>query len=109
MVPKPDVTAPKRRRSRVIRKRRQTFERLALAAGSTLVIGLIPGLRWFLLLHVIVDVALGVYVGRLLQWKREEQGEALPAAAPPVPAPPRAPVEDPGVEDDTAPHRAYQG
>jgi flagellar biosynthesis component FlhA len=107
MVPKPDVTAPKRRRSRLIRKRRQTFERFLLAAGGTFVLGLIPGMHWFLLLNVAVDVGILLYVRQLLNWKRQEQEEVAPESTP-VPAA-REPAYVPaGAEDDTAPNRALR-
>lgn len=76
MVPR-DVTAPKRRRSRLIRKRRQTFIRLLLLAGATLVAGLVPGLHWVLFLHLAADATLAFYVAQLLQWKRTEVEEDL--------------------------------
>ena len=78
MVPRPEVTAPRSRRSRLIRKRKQAFQRLLVAAGGSFVLGLIPGLHWFLLVHLACDVGVGIYVWKLLQWKRGE-GEALPA------------------------------
>jgi hypothetical protein len=76
MVPRSDVTQPVRRRSRVIRRRRQLFERLLLAAGVTLAAGFVPQLRWMWFVHLAVDGALGIYVTRLLRYKREEQERA---------------------------------
>jgi hypothetical protein len=104
MVPKPDVTAPKRRRSRLIRKRRQTFERLLVAAAGTFVLGLIPGMHWFLLLNAAVDVGVLLYVSQLLKWKRQEH-EPVPTSGsiPEVREPAHVPA---GLDDDTAPHRA---
>ncbi len=71
MVPRSNVTAPVRRRGRVIRRRRQNFERLLAAAGITLIAGFIPHLHWIWFLHLAVDGAIGFYVTRLLRYKRE--------------------------------------
>jgi hypothetical protein len=76
MVPRSDVTAPVRRRSRVIRRRRQNFERLLALAGVTFLAGFVPQLRWMWFVHLAVDGALGFYVTRLLRYKREEQERA---------------------------------
>ncbi len=76
MVPRSDVTQPIRRRSRVIRRRRQMFERLLAAAGVTLVAGFVPQLRWMWFVHLAVDGVLGIYITRLLRYKREEQERA---------------------------------
>lgn len=89
MVPRSDVTAPVGRRGRIIRRRRQTFERLVAAAAVTLIAGFIPHLRWMWFVHLAVDGALGIYVSRLLRYKREEQErrdkvEVLPAEEPPA-------------------------
>ncbi len=72
MVPRSDVTAPVGRRGRIIRRRRQNFERLVAAAAITLLAGFIPNLRWMWFVHVAVDGVLGMYVTRLLRYKREE-------------------------------------
>ena len=72
MVPRSDVTAPPvARRSRVIRRRRQNFERLLATAAITFVAGFIPHLHWMWFVHLAVDGALGMYVSRLLRYKRE--------------------------------------
>ena len=76
MVPRSEVTQPVRRRSRVIRRRRQNFERLLAVAGVTLVLGFVPALRWMWLVHLAVDGLLGFYVTRLLRWKRDEDERA---------------------------------
>ncbi len=73
MVPRSDVTAPVRRRSRVIRRRRQLFERLLAAAAITFLAGFVPQLRWMWFVHLAVDGVLGIYVTRLLRYKRAEQ------------------------------------
>jgi hypothetical protein len=89
MVPRSDVTAPVGRRSRIIRRRRQNFQRLLVAAGVTLIAGFIPHLHWVWFVHLAIDGALGFYVSRLLRYKREERErrekvETLPAEAPPA-------------------------
>ena len=89
MVPRSDVTAPVGRRSRIIRRRRQNFERLLAAAVITLLLGFVPQLRWMWFVHLAVDGALGIYVSRLLRYKREEQERrekvaTLPAEEPPT-------------------------
>ncbi len=76
MVPRSDVTQPVRRRGRVIRRRRQNFERLLAVAGATLVLGFVPALRWMFFVHLAVDAVLGLYVARLLRWKRDEEQRA---------------------------------
>ena len=72
MVPRSEVTAPVGRRSRIIARRRQNFERLLGAAAITFLAGFIPNLRWMWFVHIAVDGALGMYVARLLRYKREE-------------------------------------
>lgn len=89
MVPRSEVTAPIRRRDRVIRRRRQNFERMLGVAGLTLLLGFVPQLRWMWFVHLGVLGALGFYVTRLLKYKREKlerehkvttlQGEEPPA------------------------------
>ena len=73
MVPRSDVTAPVRRRSRVVRRRRQLFERLLALAGVTFIAGFVPGLHWIWFVFLASLGALGIYVTRLLRYKREEQ------------------------------------
>jgi len=72
MVPRSEVTQPVRRRGRVIRRRRQNFERLLIAAGATLLLGFVPALRWMWFVHLAIDGIIGFYVSRLLRWKRDE-------------------------------------
>ena len=76
MVPSSDVTQPVRRRGRVIRRRRQNFERLLAVAGATFLLGFVPGIRWMWFVHLAVDGVLGFYVLRLLRWKRDEEERA---------------------------------
>ena len=73
MVPRSEVTQPVRRRSRVIRRRRQNFERMLVVAGVTLLLGFVPALRWMWFVHLAVDAAIGLYVARLLRWKHDEE------------------------------------
>ena len=73
MVPKDLPQAPRRRRNRIIRKRRQNFLRLIVLAVGTLIIGLIPGLHILLYAHLITDLALAGYVLQLRSWAKHEQ------------------------------------
>ena len=73
MVPRSEVTQPVRRRTRVIRRRRQNFERMLAVAGVTLILGFVPALRWMWFVHLAVDAAIGLYIARLLRWKRDEE------------------------------------
>ncbi|MGH2829933.1 MAG: hypothetical protein ACRDJM_05570 [Actinomycetota bacterium] len=84
MVPR-DVTAPKRR-ARVIQRRRRMFVRLVAVALLTLPLGAVPSLRWVWFVQLATDATLGLYVWRLLQWKRDEAAQAEPAHLVPVPA-----------------------
>lgn len=72
MLPKGMREAPQRRRSRVVRRRRQNFQRLVLAAATTLILGLIPGLRALWMAHIALDVALALYVLQLRRWRLAE-------------------------------------
>lgn len=76
MVPPDPESGPRRRRNRVIRKRRQNFQRLLLAAGVTLVLGLIPALRGFWIVHLVLDVALIGYTFQLRRWAMRESERA---------------------------------
>jgi len=73
MVPKDLPQAPRRRRNRLIRKRRQNFLRLVVAALGTLTLGLIPGLHVILYANLAVDVLLVGYVVQLRRWHTAEQ------------------------------------
>lgn len=72
MVPKDLPQAPRRRRNRVIRRRRQTFTRLLGAAAVTLILGLFPGLHALLWAHVAVDAAVIGYVVYLRRLRARE-------------------------------------
>lgn len=91
MVPRSEVTQPVRRRSRVIRRRRQNFERLVAAAGVTMILGFVPALRWMWFVHLAIDGAIGFYVSRLLRWKRDEEERARVVM--PLPAEPESDIE----------------
>jgi hypothetical protein len=82
MVPRSDVTQPVGRRSRVVRRRRQNFERLLAAAAITFLAGFIPHLRWMWFVHLGVDGALGFYITRLLGYKRQQQERRRHIGAP---------------------------
>jgi hypothetical protein len=73
MVPKDLPQAPKRRRNRIIRKRRQNFLRLIGVAVATLVLGLFPGLHALLYAHLLIDAMLAGYVVQLRRWHTNEQ------------------------------------
>src|SRR5204863_4705461 len=54
------------------RRRKTILEGLLIGAGCTFVLGLLPPLRFFLVLFVLDIVALAGYVALLLQWKRNQ-------------------------------------
>lgn len=72
MVPKARPPAPRSRRQRVVRRRRERFVRLLVIAAGTLVLGLIPPLRVFLWAHLLSDIAIAVYVVQLRRWRQAE-------------------------------------
>ncbi|TMK17473.1 MAG: hypothetical protein E6G68_08665 [Actinobacteria bacterium] len=84
MVPRHEVTVPVRRRSRVMRRRRQNFERLLSAAGVTFIAGFVPHLHWIWFVNLAVDAALGFYVTRLLAYKRAEVERRHTDSIPPI-------------------------
>jgi hypothetical protein len=61
---------PKNRRQRLIRKRRQTLERLLIAIGVTMFLGIF--IRAMFLMNVVLDGALVLYVWQLRKWRSEE-------------------------------------
>jgi hypothetical protein len=73
MVPRSDVTAPVRRRARVVRRRRRNFARLLAAVFVSLGLSFVPGLRWMMFVFLALDLGLGLYVWRLRRWKVGEQ------------------------------------
>jgi hypothetical protein len=72
MLPKDLEQAPRRRRNRVIRRRRQNFLRLIGLAFTTLVLGIVPGWGFFLIAHLGVDLVLAVYIVQLRRWHKAE-------------------------------------
>jgi len=54
-------------RSRTLRRRRDVFTALVGAAAVTLLLGLVPGLRVLLLVHLVVDALLAAYVALLIR------------------------------------------
>lgn len=68
MPPRP--VDPEARRRQVMARRRQLFMALLVAAGTTLVLGILPELRWMLYAHLVVDLLLSVYVVFLLRVKQ---------------------------------------
>ena len=87
--------AQSRRRSRVIRRRRQNFVRLLAFAGAALILTFVPHLHWLLWAQVAADVALVVYVWRLLEYKKRERQRA--AVVTELPADDPHSIVDPGV------------
>jgi len=81
MVPKDLPQGPKRRRNLVIQRRRRNFLRLAIVAVSSLILGVIPGLHYFLWVNLVADVALALYVVQLRRWHAAEQ-KVVPLPAP---------------------------
>lgn len=75
MVPA-NATTQSRRRTRILRRRRQTFTRLLVIAAATLVLGLLPRLRVLLWMHAAADAAVAFYIWRLLTLKRREHERA---------------------------------
>ena len=72
MVPKDLPNAPARRRSRIVARRRRAFERLVVAAGATLILGLLPWLRPLLYVHLALDLCVTGYVIQLRRWRMAE-------------------------------------
>lgn len=72
-----ELEAPRRRS---IRRRRQIFTGLVFLAVATLLLGLLPGLRVFLRVHLTTDVLLATYVAFLI-WVKERSDRHLPKHA----------------------------
>jgi hypothetical protein len=88
MVPKDMQEGPKRRRNLVIQRRRRNFFRLIIVVFASLILGVIPGLHYFLWVNLAADVVLAAYIVQLRRWHTAEQKV--------VPLPPQAdPVEQP--------------
>lgn len=73
MVPKGMGQGVKTRRHRLVRKRRLMFERLVLALGATLVLGLIPPLRALWWASLVMLVVTAGYAAMLRRWYLNEQ------------------------------------
>ena len=93
MVPKDLPQGPKRRRNLVIQRRRRNLLRLVIVAVSSLILGVIPGIHYFLWVNLVADVALVLYVVQLRRWHASEQKVV------PLPAPRHVeqPVRDAGI------------
>jgi ABC-type uncharacterized transport system permease subunit len=62
-------------RKRGIYRRRQIFTALLFAAGVSLLLAIVPDLRWMLKVNLVADGILLVYVAALLQIKRHKRVE----------------------------------
>jgi hypothetical protein len=90
-------------RKRAIYRRRQVFTALLFAASVSLLLGLVPDLRWMLRVHLAIDVMLLAYVGILLRIKRR-----MAQSRPGVSAPPAESFLDEEEEEETQYLRAGQ-
>ena len=96
MVPKDMQQGPKRRRNLVIQRRRRNFYRIVIVLFASLLLGVIPGLHYFLWVNLAADVGLAGYVWQLRRWHTAEQKVVpLPAAVSSEPA--EQPVRDAGI------------
>ena len=82
MVPRDLNNGPLRRRTRVIRRRRQTFQRLLFLTGAAFLLGLLPHMRVLLLVHLLLDASVAMYVVQLRRWARDERKAARRASTP---------------------------
>jgi hypothetical protein len=81
LVPKDLPQGPKRRRALVIQRRRRNLMRLLIIFVSSLILGAIPHLHFFLWVALADTVGLGIYVWQLRRWHTAEQKVvSLPAA-----------------------------
>jgi hypothetical protein len=71
-------------RKRAIYRRRQVFTALLFAASVSLLLGLVPDLRWMLQVHLAIDAMLLAYVGILLRIKRRIVQSRPVISAPPA-------------------------
>jgi hypothetical protein len=81
VMPRSPESVPGSRRARVIARRRRTFERLLLAAATTLVLALIPGLRGMFWVHAMLDLVVVAYVMQLKRWRIAERTRLARARA----------------------------
>lgn len=70
--------APRSRRNRLIRRRRQNFMRLLVVAGITGSFALVPGLHFFVLAHLAADAGLAAYVVHLRRLRSAEVARRAP-------------------------------
>ena len=89
LVPKDLPQGPKRRRALVIQRRRRNLLRLIIVFVSSLVLGAIPHLHFFLWVALAGALGLGAYVWQLRRWHTGEQKVV------PLPASPAEQVEQP--------------
>lgn len=64
-----DAQDKERMRRETVARRRKTFLALLWTAGASLILGLIPGLRFLLTIHLMTDLALAGFVAYLI-WDR---------------------------------------
>lgn len=95
MVPKDMQQGPKRRRNLVIQRRRRNFYRIVIVLFASLLLGVIPGLHYFLWVNLAADVGLAGYVWQLRRWHTAEQKVVPLHAASPEPA--EQPARDAGI------------
>lgn len=69
-VPPPAAPAPRVRPNLAAKRRRDVLVTLLWVMGATLVLGLLPGFRSLLVLHVVADLLCAAYVALLLRMKR---------------------------------------
>lgn len=81
VMPRSPDAVPGSRRARVVARRRRTFERLMLAAASTLILALIPGLRGLFWVHAMLDLVVVAYVMQLKRWRVAERSRITRARA----------------------------
>lgn len=77
MVPPEPTAGPRTRRSRVVRKRRLMLQRLLVAVGVTLLLGIF--VKTFFLLNLVLDATLVLYVAQLRRWRMAEMRRARAA------------------------------
>jgi hypothetical protein len=96
MVPKDLPQGPKRRRNLVIQRRRRNFLRLIIIVVASLILGVIPGLHYFLWVNLAADLGLAVYVWQLRRWHTSEQ-RVVPLPATAASEPVEQPARDAGI------------
>ena len=97
LVPKDLPQGPKRRRALVIQRRRRNLLRLLIVLASSLILGAIPHLHFFLWVALAGAVGLGAYVWQLRRWHTAEQRVVPLPAAPASPEQVEQPARDAGI------------